>query len=394
MQTNRTRKTLATALAALLVWASAGMPAFAKTAIADGTTVQITADQAITYPAKTKDNIPSAACYPLPKGTRSTVVGKRISFKKNGKTHYYYLLSSGHRVNEEDLKAVEAAAPAGNSITALEVRRNTNYTYVYLTTEQKVAFSVKNNANTEGTISFTFSDTTDKPSNKSFSDGMITKAAWSKTTLTLTLSGKNAFWGYKAYYDNQDRLILRFNNKPTSMSGIKVAVDAGHGGKDTGALGTKTGAHEKNINLAIAKRLVEELEDRGAEVHLIDGAGKEGQWRKEDAEDWGADALISIHCNSSTNKKATGTEVYYFNAYNYSLANAVSASVSKSLDTTNRGAKQSYYHVTLSSQMKSVLVETGFMSNSAEYKKLTQKSYQRKIAEAIADALAQNLKKK
>jgi N-acetylmuramoyl-L-alanine amidase len=381
-------------LSGLLVLVSSGTTAFAKTAIADGTTVQITANQAITYPAGTKSNVPSAACYPLPKGTISTVEGQRISYKKNGKTHYYYRLSSGQRVNEDDLKATSAAAPAGNSITDLEMRRSSNYTYVYLTTGQKVAFTVKNSASSAGTISFTFYDTTNTPPNHSYADWMITEATWNESTLTLRFSDKNAFWGYKAYYDKQGRLVLRFGNKPSSMSGLKVAVDAGHGGKDTGALGTKAGAHEKNINLAIAERLVEELEDRGAEVYLISGAGKEGQWRKEAAEDWGADALVSIHCNSSTNKKATGTEVYYFHSYNKSLATAMAASVSGSLDTINRGAKQSYYHVTLSSQMKSVLVETGFISNSGEYSKLIKKSYHTKIAAAIAEALEQNLRKK
>jgi N-acetylmuramoyl-L-alanine amidase len=384
-------KILSAILSGLLVWVSAGTTAFAKAALADGTTVQITANQAITYPATTKNNIPSAACYPLPKGTMSKVSGKRISYKKNGVTHYYYLLSSGQRVNENDLKAVSTAAPAGNHITDLEMRRSNSYTYVCLTTDQKVAFTVTNSASSAGKISFTFQNTTDTPPDYSYSNGMIPKVTWEDSTMTLWLSGKNAFWGYKAYYDTQGRLIFRLNNKPASMSGLKVAIDAGHGGKDTGALGTKAGAHEKNINLAIAEKLVDELEERGAEVYLISGAGKEGQWRKEAAEDWGADVLVSIHCNSSTNKKATGTEVYYFHSYNKSLATAISASVSGSLNTLNRGGKQSFYHVTLSSQMKSVLVETGFISNASEYKKLIQKSYQLKIVAAIADALEKNL---
>lgn len=362
-------------------------PVEAAEAITAGSTVQITADQAITYSSRTKTNVPKASYYPLPKGTRDSVVGKRISYKKDGKTYYYYNLRSGVRVAAEDIKAVSAPAPSNNRITGLDIRRSRQYTYVTIDTEQKVAYWVTNQAASANCISLAFRNTVSTPASKSFSSGIFSKAKWDGNELTLHFAKSNAFWGYKGYYNENGSLVLRFQNNPGKLDNARIVVDAGHGGKDNGALGCNANLHEKDINLLIAQELVEELEERGATVLLLESTGKDPQARKEMAEKLEADYFISIHCNSSTNKKATGTEVYYFHAFNKGLAASIAKNVSASLGTTNRGAKGSYYHVTLSSQMRSVLVETGFISNKTECSKLVQEEYQKKIASAIADSL-------
>lgn len=377
--------------AATFLWEAGETPAVEMMAddkkIKDGTTVQITSDQAFTYSTKTKDNVPSAALYPLPKGARDTVVGSRITYKKQDKVYYYYQLKSGLRVSADDVKAVSSSAPSRNSINDLTVKTGSRHTSIVLDMDQRVTYKVKYSS---ASISFTFQNTSQTPSSRKLTGTngrMFSKAVWDNKTLTLHFTEPGTFMGYTAYYDKEGNLVLQFRDMPGDITRARIAVDAGHGGKDNGALGSNPDYHEKDINKILADCLVRELESRGASVLLIDGAGHSGEKRREMAEKWDADVLISIHCNSASNKKATGTEVYYYQSFNSKLATLMSREVSGSLDTDNRGAKKGIFHVTLSSRMQSVLVETGFISNSGEYQKLLNSSFQKEIADGMADAL-------
>lgn len=380
---------LAAAVAVGILGQALTVPVQAASKFQEGDAVEIKRDQAITYSPKSKKNIPHSAFYPLPQGAVDVIAGARIAYKKNGNVYYYYQLQSGIRVNSDDLRRADDV-PANNTISKMSIRQDKRYTYITLSSKQRVTYKVKYQADS---ISFTFQNTVKTPASQTFrGNAMFTKGSWSKNTLTLHFAKKNTFSGYKASYDKNGNLVLRFQNPPKTLAETRIAIDAGHGGKDKGALGSNSKYNEKDINSAIAKYLAAELKERGATVILLDTDNIQGQQRKEMAEDWGAHYLISIHCNSAANKNAAGTEVFYFHGFNKTFANQVAKEVSGNLDTNNRGGKNSYYHVTLSSQMKSVLVETGFMTNKAEYKKLIKKSYQQKIATGIADAIEKNVK--
>lgn len=362
-----------------------GMPVSASSAsIKDGDVVRVTADQAMTYSVKTKNNVPNTAYYPLPQGTVDTVTGKRISYKTNGTTHYFYKLSSGLRVSADDIKKISESAPENNRIRGLTLTSDKHYTYIKLKTDEKVPYKVTYKS--DG-ISFNFKYTSETPKSEPFdTNPLFDSAKWKNSTLTLSFKEEGAYMGYRAYYDKNDNLVLRFTNIPSSISATHIVIDAGHGGKDFGALGEE-GYHEKDINRAIAELLVAELDSRGAEVTLLEPNGHDAKVRRKMAEDLNADFFISIHCNSAANTKATGTEVYYFRNANSQFAKIMSKNVSGGLETDNRGAKKGIFHVTLSSQMPSLLVETGFMSNSGEYKKLKKESYQQEIATGIANSI-------
>lgn len=362
-----------------------GMPveAASKT-IKSGTVVEVTADQAMTYSTKTKNNVPNAAYYPLPAGTVDTVTGKRVSFKKNGVTYYYYKLESGLRVSADDIKATDENAPEDNRIRGLSVDSDKDYTYIKLKTDEKVPYKVKYKS-TGISFEFKYTDTTPK-SEPLESNPLFDSAKWKDGTLTLTFKEKDAHMGYRAYYNKSGDLVLRFLNIPDSISKTRIVVDAGHGGKDKGAVGDED-YHEKDINRAIAELLVEELEGRGAEVILLEPNGHDAKVRRKMAEELEPDFFISIHCNSAENTKATGTEVYYYRNATSQFAKIMSKNVSDRLETENRGAKKGIFHTTLSPEMPSLLVETGFMSNSGEYAKLKKTSYQEEIAKGIADSI-------
>jgi N-acetylmuramoyl-L-alanine amidase/uncharacterized lipoprotein YddW (UPF0748 family) len=360
-----------------------------KAKIEDGVPVVVVADQAMTYPYNTLDNIPNSKYYPLPQGAMDYAVGDEIVYKKGSSTYTYFVLASKLRVEAADI-ATSADYASGNAINDMTIHSEGGYTYVTLKTAQKISYTF---AYAADGVSVTFHNTTRVPGNATVDDNAIfNNAYWNDSTLSLSFIKDGGFMGYKGYYDGDD-LVLRFNNPPNSVSGARIAIDPGHGGRDVGALGFLADYPEKVLNLAIARLLAEELTSRGADVLLLDTTGgMELKDRVQKAENWNADLFVSVHNNTAPNAKATGTEVYYFYPFAKTLAASAASQVSGQLSTDNRGAKQSYYHITLSSQMPSVLVECGFMTNQGEYEKLIKSKSQGRIATGIADAIAASIK--
>jgi N-acetylmuramoyl-L-alanine amidase len=208
----------------------------------------------------------------------------------------------------------------------------------------------------------------------------------------------------------------------------RVVVDAGHGGKDAGAVGPH-GVREKDLALAIAHKVAGSLRQLGFEVILT---------RKTDvfvpldertriANEARADLFVSIHCNASRRRRLEGVETWTLNVgsdryaarlaafenaeadravsdlrliladlatkANASDARDLAQSVQSSLVRTLRsrvgrvrdhGVKQALFYVLLGTRMPSVLVETGFISNPAEAARLKSARFQDGAAEAIA----------
>ena len=353
-----------------------------KAIIEDGVPVVVTVDQARTYPGSTLDDIPRADCYPLPKGAMDYAVGEEIVYKGEG----YTMLASGLRVRSSDIQA-SSDYPSGNVVNGIAVDSKDGFTYVTLRTTQQVSYHVAYSANS---FSVDLNYTNQVPSSMNLSNNpLFTSASWNGSMLTLPFVKQNGFMGYKAYYDSNGYLVLRFNNTPSSLSGARIAIDPGHGGQDTGALGFLADYPEKVINRAIAESLAAQLRSRGASVMLLDtSSGMELTSRLNQAESFNAHIFVSVHNNTAPNASAKGTEVYYFHPFSKALASSTSSNVSGQLGTSNRGAKQSYYRVTQSPQFLSVLVECGFMSNRSEYEKLVRSVYQDNIAAGIVDGIS------
>lgn len=369
-----------------------GDDAYFSVSSADSTkyAVEIKADQAATYLPATKNRIPSPSMYPLPKGAVDYTNGKVVSFTSDGVKYKHLILSSGYRVDVNDVKKVDSG-PKNNSISGLATSNKSGYTYITLRTKQKVTYSV---SYTGREFIIKFDNTTSVPNASTLSSNpMFSKVAWSGgNKLTLTLAKTGGFMGYKGYYDG-DNLVFRFNNPPSSIKNAKIYIDAGHGASDTGAIGKNPTVYEKDINAAIAKQLAAELESRGATVKLYSQSQAiRGPARVLEAEKWGADLIVSVHCNTSTNKAAKGTEAYYFYPFAKQLAANASLNASKQFGSANRGAKSGIFHITLSSQVPGVLVETAFMTNTDDYAKLLKASYHRKLAIGIANGVEGALK--
>jgi N-acetylmuramoyl-L-alanine amidase len=204
---------------------------------------------------------------------------------------------------------------------------------------------------------------------------------------------------------------------PDTALAARVFIDPGHGGALSGA--SYGGVKESNLNLAVARQLDSALQARGhqtrlsrtsdvktsyadiptwtetngvlkyatnGEVNLYDDL----QARCNNANAWGADVFISIHANASTSASANGAETYWRNesttdrVLSQRLASYIQTEYVLETGLTNRGVKEGRFYVLRWSNMPAVLIETGFMSNSAELRKLVDPSFQAKSARAIA----------
>lgn len=212
----------------------------------------------------------------------------------------------------------------------------------------------------------------------------------------------------------------------------RVVIDPGHGGKDDGAIG-RGGTMEKDLTLQIAFRLKQILErDQGLQVVLTRDHDEYLALydRTKIANDLDADLFVSIHCNANRAAKHRGIETFYLNnssdSYSRRLAErenqelgqpisdldfiltdlsmnvnitesiALADQVQKSIvrkvsekysDIDDRGVHRAVFHVLLYARMPAILVETSFLSNPIEEKRLRSPNYQEELAQGIADGL-------
>lgn len=189
------------------------------------------------------------------------------------------------------------------------------------------------------------------------------------------------------------------------LAGMTVAVDPGHGGYDGGARAAESGIWEKEIALQIAREVARELEARGAAAVLTrdrdvclaeEGSGKarkraDLEKRLEIARQAGADVFLSVHLNEYRDRSESGPQVFYQKGQDAGrlLAGAVQESLVKTLQPGRiREANAGDYYVLRNAVMPAVLVECGFLSNAEEEKELLDGAYQRRVAQAVADGLA------
>lgn len=223
---------------------------------------------------------------------------------------------------------------------------------------------------------------------------------YNKYEFHIANSGK--LFGYKSYYTDDNRLIIEVKkfpdiNKSTPLKGLKIAIDAGHGGTELGAIGCLND-NEKDVNLEISKILKEKLETNGANVIMTreDDSFVGLNDRVEIANKNNAQIFISIHNNalpdSAAYLKSTGSETYYFYPQSKELAKDVVEALAKETGFKNNGAKAQSFAVVRNTNCPAILVEVGYIINPEENAKLIDKDYQNKIAEAILLGLENYLK--
>ena len=210
----------------------------------------------------------------------------------------------------------------------------------------------------------------------------------------------------------------------------KIVIDAGHGGKDPGAVG-KYGIQEKDIVLDIALRLRDELIKHGIEVVLTRDTDVFHELKKRTmiANKEKADFFISVHANAAYSSSVNGFEAFYLSTshddfskavqirenavikyeeeadYKYSsdlnvtlwdmilsenriesieMANSIADELKRTLKLNTRYIRGAGFHVLKGANMPAVLLEMGYLTNSNEAAKLNNAYYRQMLAESVA----------
>lgn len=176
------------------------------------------------------------------------------------------------------------------------------------------------------------------------------------------------------------------------LQGMKFFLDAGHGGKDPGAVNTLFNLAEKDAALAIILALgsLLELQDADVDYSRDDDTFIGLTNRANMANAMGANAFISVHLNAAENTSAIGTEVLVYKTKSIAgdLAQHVLGCIVKDLGMKNRGVKERSDLTVLSkTKMPAILVETGFISNNEEAQQLFDPDIQWGFAKAIYEGI-------
>lgn len=183
------------------------------------------------------------------------------------------------------------------------------------------------------------------------------------------------------------------------LKGKIIALDPGHGGSDSGAIGPG-GTQEKTVTLAVAKNLQTLLERAGATVIMT---------RRDDRDVFGpnataveelkarttigasnkADIFVSIHADSFTSPTVGGTSTFYYrkSMYDVMLAQSLLSGIVPACGLANRNANSANFYVIKRSTMPASLIEMAFISNPNEEKLLNSPQFQQKMAQGIFQGL-------
>lgn len=201
-----------------------------------------------------------------------------------------------------------------------------------------------------------------------------------------------------------DSLVLAQENKDNLRK--TLLIDAGHGGMDSGAIGTN-GLKEKDVVIEVAKAMVlwnSELFNDTFDIYLTRSSDTliSLSDRTKLAKHLNPDVFISIHANHAPNRNAKGIEVFTFNGFeamneikqeSQELAYWISREISNELGLRERGIRNANFQVLRDTKdtCPAVLVELGFMSNKEESVYLENAVKRNALALALLVAIKKSL---
>ena len=178
--------------------------------------------------------------------------------------------------------------------------------------------------------------------------------------------------------------------KNTSKTFTTVVVDAGHGGKDSGAY-RRYGPPEKMVALDVAQRLDRKLResqvktvmtrDSDVFIPLNDRVAIENKQKNA--------VFVSIHFNDSRTRRARGFETYYHSGVSFDLASRIQQKLMTIPNSANGGVHTANFRVLRLASCPAVLVECGYLSNRAEGNQARDSEYRELLADRIAEAIVE-----
>lgn len=330
---------------------------------------------------------------PLPKGTRASITGREGEWVR---------LDYGGWINSKEVKIVKGSVPPRSLIRSIRARQVPGATEVVFPLQVPVPMTVQQG---DQTLILNLYNTTAQTDIIRFNpDPVVSRMDWqqvapSHVQYVLRLKPEQQ-WGYKLRYEGTSLVLSvlhppsRAKNANQPLSGIKILLDPGHGGTDTGAIGP-TGYPEKEVTLIMSKLLANQLIARGATVYLTRQEDKTLSLPERVAMiDQVQPAIaLSIHYNSlpdegdALNTQGFGT--FWYHPQAHSLAAFLHNHM------VNRAGRPSYgvfwdnLALARPAGAPSVLLEIGFMSNPMEFEWVVNPQEQQKVAADLAEGITQ-----
>ncbi len=394
---------------------------------------EIIAFTAETFNGATTDDYSDPRNNYLPKGTVDQVVGvvqkgdftylklrcgRRIYLKRRpGKTDPYISVANVY----------DGTLPTTNSLEVASVSDQGKYTVLTLNTQWKAPFFLdvlpqaytnpsKRNftvgAVTGQYVEITFCYATSlsgdiqfSAENPLFSRAQVTPSG-TNTVLRLYFKQQGSFRGWDADYNEAGQLVFSFlhpskavaaeNKYGADLTGIRIVVDAGHGGKDSGAVHSGVAAalgYESHRNFALANMIKAELEDIGAEVIMTRTSDVylDSDNRRYTLKNAKADYCIAIHHDSANASSANGFGAFHFNAWSSNAAKLVFERTKNTGIYNNNSSHTKlawhYFFLARAPYCPVVLTENGFISGSQDFPNISSDAQCRKKAEAITQGI-------
>lgn len=358
-------------------------------------------DKAPTYGVIDRNNITRTSdpkdtdklVFPLSQGTVVRLIGESSDM---------YRLSDNTYVYKDVIKEIKEGARS-NAVTRLTLAQNVNKN----TTE--IAFDMKlpmfyNVAADETKVVFTIYETSVLNTGLNLSGSIFDR-------MEAEQRGKDAV--YTLYYTSKpsgfyttvegNRLNFGVKLKPKLMNGTlagaTVLVDAGHGGKENGALGPAgaKGPLEKDINIEIAKTVKEYLTAKGAKVIMIrtDDSTVGLTDRVNRIIEEKPDISVSVHCNSmpvtADYVQTKGFLTFYAFDFNLKAANLINSSVAGKMGFVSKPPRVGNLAMARITNCPGLILETSFVSNPEDYEWLIKSENQQAIGKAIGTSVEEYL---
>ena len=178
--------------------------------------------------------------------------------------------------------------------------------------------------------------------------------------------------------------------KNTSKTFTTVVVDAGHGGKDSGAY-RRFSPPEKTVTLDVAQRLERKLRESQIKTVMTRNSDVFIELNDRVAiENTQKDAVfVSIHFNDSRKRRTRGLETYYHSTASFDLASRIQQKLMTIPNSANGGVHTANFRVLRLASCPAVLVECGYLSNRAEGNQARDWEYRELLAYRIAEAIVE-----
>ncbi|MCA0969973.1 N-acetylmuramoyl-L-alanine amidase [Halobacillus litoralis] len=180
-----------------------------------------------------------------------------------------------------------------------------------------------------------------------------------------------------------------------SLKGKTILIDAGHGGRDSGAIG-RSGSYEKTHTLQTAQSLKKALENKGAKVLMARDVDEYVSLsiRSYYSNSSSADVFLSLHYNSAPKHvSASGINTYYYHNRDKPLASVIQKNMINATGLKNRGVQYGNFHVIRENKKPALLLELGFLSDITEEQTIQKTGYKTKVSQGITNGLLEYFSK-